>query len=104
MLLNNEIDTILKFGKEMIDFKSIREKKKISIEKVALDTRININYLNALENEEFDFLPKPYIIGFAKTYARYLGISEKLVQEHYDAIEKIPPDTGNLIQKKRKRS
>ena len=47
-----------------------REKKKLSLEDVAAQTRIPQRHLASIENAEWDSLPAPtYTIGFAKSYA-----------------------------------
>lgn len=57
--------------------KSEREKASMSLEDVAGKTRITIRHLEALESSEHHKLPgKTYIIGFAKAYARTLGLDD----------------------------
>ncbi len=66
---------------EGIDLKSIREKKGLTIDKVFEDTKIPKRVLVALESKDFSdlFLNPVYIRGFAKTYARYLGLDPEEV-------------------------
>ncbi len=57
----------------------LREKRieqKRSIDQVASEIKIRINILQAIENNELDVLPLPYVKSFVKTYARLLGLSE----------------------------
>ena len=59
-----------------------RTEKGIQLEDIAARTRINVAYLRDLELGKFDFLPLPYVIAFAKTYAGLVGIDgEELVKE-----------------------
>lgn len=55
-----------------------RESKAISLREVEDATNIRMKYLIALEAEDFDVLPgKVYIVGFLKTYARFLGLNDE---------------------------
>ena len=55
--------------------KNQREQKGYSVEQIARDTNIAKRYLEALEAEDFAVFPgDPYLIGFLRNYADYLGI------------------------------
>jgi cytoskeletal protein RodZ len=55
--------------------KAAREKKKLSLEDVAAQTRIPQRHLASIETAEWDSLPAPtYTIGFAKNYAGVVGL------------------------------
>src|SRR4029079_13758257 len=55
--------------------KAAREKKKLSLEDVAAQTRIPQRHLASIETGEWDSLPAPtYTIGFAKNYAGVVGL------------------------------
>ncbi len=65
-----------------IDVKAIRESKGITLDQVFEDTKIPKRVLVAIETGDFTdlFLSPVYVKGFAKSYARYLGIDpEELV-------------------------
>ncbi|GIW18523.1 MAG: hypothetical protein KatS3mg064_1680 [Tepidiforma sp.] len=52
-----------------------RERRGLSIEQAAQETRISPRFLEALEAEEFDVLPAPvYVRGFLRSYANYLKL------------------------------
>jgi cytoskeleton protein RodZ len=54
---------------------SARNEKGYSVDQVAHDTNISKNYLQYLENEEFDQFPaEAYLIGFLRNYSDYLGL------------------------------
>ena len=54
-----------------------REQKNLSIEDIAKTTRIPQRHLKSIEAGDFTALPgRTYAIGFAKSYARAVGISE----------------------------
>lgn len=55
--------------------RSTRERRGLSIDQVAQDTRISPRFLEALEAEQFEELPAPvYVRGFIRSYANYLKI------------------------------
>ncbi len=54
--------------------KAARTSKGILLEDIAHRTRINLAYLKSMEEGRFDFLPKPIVIGFLKTFAREVGL------------------------------
>ncbi|MGE0601397.1 MAG: helix-turn-helix domain-containing protein [Dehalococcoidia bacterium] len=55
--------------------RSTRERRGLSIDQVAQDTRISPRFLEALEAEQFDELPAPvYVRGFLRSYANYLRL------------------------------
>ena len=52
-----------------------REKKKLSLEDVAAQTRIPLRHLSSIETGDWENLPAPtYTIGFAKNYAGAVGL------------------------------
>ncbi len=66
-----------------------REAKKISLEEVAISTKIGIRTLQAIEEGNVSKLPaKPFVRGFIQSYCRYLGIDTK------DALERFHQSVG----------
>ncbi len=58
--------------------KSEREKKNISLDQVAVSTKISTRMLRALEDEKFELLPGGiFNKGFVRAYARQLGLNEE---------------------------
>ena len=58
--------------------KQAREKKGLSLEQIASQTRIQENHLHALESEDFANLPaKVFAKGFVRSYAKALGLDEE---------------------------
>lgn len=54
-----------------------REQKNLALEDVAKTTRIQQRHLEAIETGDYSALPgRTYAIGFAKSYARTVGLSE----------------------------
>ncbi len=57
--------------------RNARESRNIDIRDAAQQTRISVNYLKALEEEDFSKLPGPvFVKGFLKNYARFLKLDE----------------------------
>ena len=67
--------------------KDAREERDISLEKISSTTKIDIKYLQALEEENFQILPQPYIRAFLKSYASAVGLSESQIINEYDALK-----------------
>ncbi len=64
---------------------STRELKGFDLHDAAQQTRIGIQYLKALEQDDFAKLPgEVFVKGFLKNYAKFLGLSEQEVLKKYD--------------------
>lgn len=67
--------------------RQLREEKQISLEEVSRGTNIRINYLEAIESDEWELLPSmPQGRGFARLYAAFLGVSSRDV---FDEVERL---------------
>lgn len=63
-----------------------REKKKLSLEQIATETRIPLRHLESLEAADWERLPAPtYTIGFAKNYAGAVGLDKGEIAEQLRA-------------------
>jgi len=70
-----------------------REDKGLSLAQVEEATKIRSDYLQALEEEDFDLLPAPvYVKGFLRNYALYLGLDPQEVLSLYHEPE-TPAET-----------
>lgn len=57
-----------------------RESRKLERRDIAQETRIPLRHLEALEDSDYARLPAPtYSIGFAKTYAREVGLDAEMI-------------------------
>ena len=73
--------------------KAAREQKGVVLEEIAKSTRIGLNYLRDIEQGKFDFLPRPYVLAFTKTFANYLGLDgESLAQQLKAALTPVVSD------------
>lgn len=61
-----------------------REAKGLDLREAAQQTRISVNYLKAIESEDFAKLPgEVFVKGFLKNYAKFLGLPEAEVMKRY---------------------
>lgn len=64
-----------------------REKSGISLQQLATKTRIDLKFLEAIEQGNFAFLPDLYVKAFVKQYAKTVGLDENLMIKKYDAAK-----------------
>ncbi|MGZ4354948.1 MAG: helix-turn-helix domain-containing protein [Gaiellaceae bacterium] len=68
---------------------SLREarlRQGIDYAQVELGTKIRSKYIKALEDEQFATLPaQPYVKGFLRTYAEFLGLDGQLYVDEYNS-------------------
>lgn len=63
-----------------------REVRRIPLREVSEATKINIRYLEALERNEFKYLPSgAFTRGFIRSYAQFIGADENRMLEAYSA-------------------
>jgi DnaJ-class molecular chaperone len=66
------------------DLRRIRMEMDVPIEEVAAKTSVRIEMLRAIEEEHYDlFLPRVYMIGFLRSYVRYLQLDENIAVGGY---------------------
>ena len=66
--------------------KAAREERQLTLTDVAGQTRIPIRHLEALESSNFAALPgSMYSIGFAKSYARTVGLDQNVIADEMRA-------------------
>jgi len=74
--------------------KNEREKKQKTLKDISLATKISRTTLEAIEQENFKFLPPPsYVRGFIRLYAHELEINPEEAIELYEQTIKESPDT-----------
>ncbi|TKJ41010.1 hypothetical protein CEE37_04925 [candidate division LCP-89 bacterium B3_LCP] len=73
-------NTILQFGQELVN---ARNYKGLSLEQIAEITKIAQRYLLAMEEGQWDALPKPYMEAFLKSYAECVGMNVPKVMKKY---------------------
>jgi hypothetical protein len=71
--------------------RSTRERRGITVEQVAQDTRISLRFIEALEEEQFDELPAPvYVRGFLRSYANYLKLDPQPLLDQLVGGDRLP--------------
>ncbi len=82
--------------------KEARERKGLSIEKVAADTAITKQYIIALESDDqAGFHGEAYLTGFLQNYSEYLGTDTKELLKLYHAMKlQESPTPKELLEKK----
>ena len=75
-----------------------RVRQGLDYPEIELATKVRAKYLHALEDEQFELLPaQPYVKGFLRTYAEFLGLDGQLYVDEYnsryvvDALEEAAP-------------
>jgi hypothetical protein len=73
---------VISFGGQVL--RETRERLGIDLQKIALSTRIQVHYLEHIENEEFESLPpETYVRGFVVSYAKCLHLDPNKVTADY---------------------
>lgn len=82
--------------------KTAREQKGFTFDQIARDTNITRRYLEALEREDFAQFPgEPYLLGFLRNYAEYLGLDVQELISAYRTIkiQEQPIPVEQLLKK-----
>lgn len=62
--------------------RAARESRRMELSHIAAETRIPVRHLEAIETSAYDTLPsRTYAIGFARSYARCVGLDEKSIAD-----------------------
>jgi len=71
-----------------------RELRGVSLKEIAESTKINIRFLRALEEDQFDALPGIFFTrGIIREYAKYLGLEEdSVLNKYHDALQTLQKD------------
>ena len=68
-------------------FKKARQAKNISLDQIALETRISTRFLQAIENEEFHLLPGGiFNRGFVRAFAERIGLDPEQAVADYERL------------------
>jgi len=70
--------------------KKLRSERRMSLGEVSRQTRIQVKYLEYLEEGVYNKLPaNVYVRGFLKSYAEFLGVDERVLLRMYDKEKEI---------------
>ena len=76
---------LTKFAQEL---KKAREKAEVTLQNLSARSRLDIKFLQAMENGDFSFLPEIYVKAFIKDYAKFIGLDENEIIKKYEAAKK----------------
>jgi cytoskeleton protein RodZ len=80
--------------------RSAREARGIDLREAAQQTRISLNYLKALEEEDFSKLPgEVFVKGFLKNYAKFLRLDESQVLKKFGESQATNSQTVSFAEK-----
>jgi cytoskeleton protein RodZ len=69
-----------------------RVRQRLDYPEIELATKVRAKYLHALEDEQFELLPaQPYVKGFLRTYAEFLGLDGQLYVDEYNSRYVVDP-------------
>ncbi len=82
-----------------VSFSEARASRGLSLDQVARDTLISMNYLEALEAADYSVFPgSVYVIGFIRIYASYLGLDPVSLIDRYrmqqSAVQTVPEEVS----------
>jgi cytoskeletal protein RodZ len=72
--------------------------KGIQLEEIAHHTHIHLAHLQKIEAGQFDFLPRPYVTAFIKTFAQYVGLNGDTLIQHWREQEAAEKEALRLQQ------
>lgn len=78
------VELLKKFGQEL---KAVREQKDIPLQQIFNKTRIDIKFLHAIEDGNFEIMPEVYLRAFIKEYAKSLDLDPNVVIQKYDSAK-----------------
>src|SRR6266446_5616513 len=68
-----------------------RERQQVSLQDIAATTKIQLKFLEALENDAYDQLPAaPFVVGFLRAYAQYCAMDPEEVLTAYRSLQRAP--------------
>lgn len=81
--------------------KKLRSDFRMSLAEISKVTKIQVKYLEYLENGQYEKLPaEVYVRGFLRSYARYLNVDEQALVKLYERERNIQTNLGRVIAKK----
>lgn len=69
------------------ELKRQREQSGLTLKQLASKTRIDLKFLEAIEDGNFAFLPELYVKAFVKEYAKTVGLDDSVIIKKYEATK-----------------
>lgn len=82
-----------------------RESAGLTLQQMATKTRIDIKFLEAIDQGNFSFLPDLYVKAFVKQFAKTIGLDENITLKKFEAaregkeFDTNPPETVEEVKK-----
>lgn len=73
------------------ELKQARINNHLSIQQLSKVTRIDIKFIEAMENGDFTYLPELYVKAFTKQYAQAVNLDENIIIKKFEAFSKGIP-------------
>jgi len=73
------------------ELKKARVDKQITLMDISASTRINLKFLEAMEEGNFGILPQTYVRAFIREYAEAVGYDAKEAMKKYEALRQPKP-------------
>jgi cytoskeletal protein RodZ len=66
-----------------VEIQNARLARGIDLGEIARQTHIQLSHLEKIENGEFNFLPRPYVLAFLKTFAQHVGLNGEALAQRW---------------------
>jgi cytoskeletal protein RodZ len=88
------------FDKLAEELKAARLRNSLTIKQLATKTRIDLKFLEAMEEGNFSFMPDLYVKAFIKEYANSVGLDvEKTLKKYDRSKEGLPFEEETFVEK-----
>jgi cytoskeletal protein RodZ len=88
-------EALKKFADEL---KSAREDREVTLKQIFAKTRIDLKFLQAIENADFNVLPDLYIKAFIKEYAQQIDLNPQEILQKYENAKSGRQEPAPLLQ------
>jgi cytoskeletal protein RodZ len=82
------------------ELKTAREKNSMTLAQVANKSKIDIKFLEAMEQGDFAFLPDLYVRAFVKNFAKTVGLDDRKFLKKFEATKQGIPYVEEELPKK----
>lgn len=82
------------------ELKTARENNSMTLAQVANKSKIDIKFLEAMEQGDFAFLPDLYVRAFIKNFAKTVGLDESKIYKKFEAAKQGIPYVEEEVLKK----
>jgi len=80
-----------------------REKKGLTLERAAEQSKMKLPVLSAIESGETGEIPSVYLRGYIRNYAHFLGLEAKNLDRHMEHVKGSEPDVRSVFDVNTKR-